>query len=110
MSLIDAIMREWPTAQCVTSDEAIVRWDGPMPQPSAADLRRAVERHGRLVPAERMRAARRLLLDACDWTQIADSQLDEATRVQWKVYRQALRDIPKTQTDLTAIVWPTEPA
>lgn len=45
------------------------------------------------------------LLYLCDWTQLADSNVDKAG---WAVYRQALRDITE-QSDPFNIVWPTPP-
>ena len=109
MSLIHAILREWPTAQCVTSDDALVRWDGPMPQPSDADLVRAVDQHAALEPWDQLRAERSRRLAACDWTQVADSPLGDASDNQWRVYRQALRDLPQTQDDPANVVWPVAP-
>jgi hypothetical protein len=46
------------------------------------------------------------LLSLCDWTQVADAPVDD---LQWAVYRQALRDLPQTQTDPFNIVWPEPP-
>ena len=36
-----AILWRWPGAQCVTSDEQLIRWDGPMARPTAAELAQA---------------------------------------------------------------------
>lgn len=41
-----------------------------------------------------MRSKRNQLLSACDWTQLADAALDSVTKQAWRVYRQALRDLP----------------
>jgi len=109
MSLMDAIARTWPDAHCVTSGDVIVRWEGPGPQPSDTELAQAVDRHAALVPWERLRAERTLRLRACDWTQIGDSGVGAVVSAQWKVYRQALRDLPKTQEDPANIVWPVAP-
>jgi hypothetical protein len=54
-----------------------------------------------------IRAERDAKLTSCDWTQIADAPVDAAA---WAAYRQALRDVPNTQTDPFNIVWPTPPA
>jgi hypothetical protein len=50
-----------------------------------------------------VRAERNAKLAACDWTQLSDAPADD---LQWAVYRQALRDLPQTQTDPFNIVWP----
>jgi hypothetical protein len=51
-----------------------------------------------------VRAERNAKLAACDWTQLADAPVDN---LQWAVYRQALRDLPNSQSDPFNVVWPT---
>jgi hypothetical protein len=59
---------------------------------------------------EIIRMVRDNLLQQCDWTQLADSPLTEATRTEWAIYRQALRDILETNsTNLAETVFPTPP-
>lgn len=53
-----------------------------------------------------VRAKRDQLLSACDWTQVADAPVDKEA---WAVYRQALRDVPATQSDPLDIDWPLAP-
>jgi hypothetical protein len=53
-----------------------------------------------------IRDLRDSLLLECDWTQIADSP--QNSNNDWKVYRQALRDIT-TQSDPFNITWPVKP-
>ena len=62
------------------------------------------------------RVERNKRLSDCDWTQVNDCQLSETKIQEWKVYRQALRDLPETTTPsfdenrlLTGIHWPTPP-
>ena len=43
-----------------------------------------------------LRANRRMFLMESDWTVMADSPLSESKQDEWKVYRQALRDLPVT--------------
>lgn len=54
-----------------------------------------------------VRDERNARLSACDWTQLADAPLSDAAKADWATYRQALRDLPATQTDPFDIVWPT---
>jgi hypothetical protein len=49
----------------------------------------------------------RLLLES-DWTQLPDSPLSEEKRLEWKTYRQELRDITN-YTSPYEIIWPNEP-
>jgi hypothetical protein len=55
----------------------------------------------------RLRSNRNVKLMDCDWTQVADSPVDQAA---WAAYRQALRDLPQNTTDPFNPVWPSEPA
>lgn len=48
-------------------------------------------------------------LSRCDWTQAQDTPLTEAKRLEWSVYRQALRDLPANTVDPANPTWPTEP-
>ena len=63
-------------------------------------------------PIAVIRLKRMTLLASCDWTQAADSPLNETKRNAWAVYRQQLRDMPDTFANVNSIndvVWPTPP-
>ena len=66
-------------------------------QPSAEEL------------AAEARAKRDALLAECDWTQVLDAPIDAAAREAYRVYRQALRDIPEQEGFPYEIQWPAEP-
>ena len=60
-----------------------------------------------------VRQRRTDLLKLCDWTQTADSPLSDSKKAEWQTYRQALRDVPVNQadvTDLFDVIWPSEPS
>jgi hypothetical protein len=56
---------------------------------------------------QELRRVRDKLLIESDWTQSRDLTLtnDEA----WKKYRQDLRDLPQTTTDINNVEYPTKP-
>tara|TARA_R110000796_G_scaffold38410_3_gene96664 strand:- start:854 stop:1243 length:390 start_codon:yes stop_codon:yes gene_type:complete len=59
-----------------------------------------------------MRGTRDKMLSSCDWTQSQDSPLSDAKEAEWAAYRQALRDVPANNSDVTDpsnIIWPTKP-
>lgn len=62
------------------------------------------------MPAEEASALRDKLLEETDWTQVLDSPIDAETREAYRVYRQALRDIPEQEGFPEAIIWPELPA
>jgi hypothetical protein len=47
----------------------------------------------------RLRVERDILLTESDWTQVLDVSLSNMD--EWKAYRQALRDLPQTQPNIT---------
>jgi hypothetical protein len=55
------------------------------------------------------RQDRNTRLSACDWTQLADAPVTEATRAAFAAYRQALRDISDTPNWPEAPQWPAKP-
>lgn len=56
--------------------------------------------------AAAVRTQRNRLLSECDWTQLADAQVD---KVVWATYRQALRDVPSQDGFPDTITWPDKP-
>lgn len=55
-----------------------------------------------------IRGIRNNLLSDSDWTQIADAPLTDGEKLNWKTYRQALRDVTE-QSDIYNIAWPLSP-
>ena len=53
-----------------------------------------------------IRAERDALLAACDWMANSDVTMSDA----WTTYRQALRNLPASQSDPDDIVFPEEPS
>lgn len=56
--------------------------------------------------AEKIRAKRDKLLADTDWTQCADCQLSSAQKEAYRVYRQALRDVPEQAGFPYKVVFP----
>ena len=59
--------------------------------------------------AESVRSQRTQLLKDSDWTQLDDTPFDNAKKMAWANYRQALRDIPDQASFPWDIQWPTQP-
>jgi hypothetical protein len=57
-----------------------------------------------------LRRNRDELLLASDFTQIPDSPLTAAKKLEWQVYRQAVRDLPDNVVDVFNPIYPTPPA
>lgn len=56
-----------------------------------------------------LRATRRERLAAIDYRFLSDYPMSEEEREAWRVYRQALRDLPDQTTDPFHPVWPEAP-
>lgn len=82
------------------SQGKIIDWSGnipvlaDMPLPSIEEL------------ASVARSSRDAILTSCDWTQAADAPVDQ---VAWRIYRQALRDVPEQAGFPLDIDWPIAP-
>ena len=67
---------------------------------------------------EELRLVRNRLLSERDWPGMTDSPLSDSKQIEWKTYRQALRDITKTanpkiselRLDLSSVTFPKEPS
>lgn len=59
--------------------------------------------------ASDIRAKRDDLLAETDWTQVTDSALSEEKKEQYRIYRQALRDITKQEHFPYEVVFPEMP-
>jgi hypothetical protein len=56
-----------------------------------------------------LRIKRDILLQKCDWVLVPDTPLSQEKIDEWKVYRQALRDLPTNTEDPENPNWPTPP-
>jgi hypothetical protein len=59
-----------------------------------------------------VRNGRNYLLQQSDWTQIADSPITAEEKSLWTTYRQQLRDMPATCSQVTSfeeVIWPLRP-
>lgn len=89
----DDVPEGWsPPSGCtaVTESELPAGWVRAPEQHDMFNVRR--ERNERLV--------------ASDWTQVADAPVNKES---WRIYRQALRDLPSNYNGVGPIPWPLEP-
>ena len=60
-------------------------------------------------PLKELRQERNKRLAECDWVVIRATSTDTPVPEEWKVYMQALRDLPANTEDPANPVWPTAP-
>lgn len=58
--------------------------------------------------AKEVRTKRDSLLNETDWTQMADTALSEQKQEAYRIYRQALRDVPEQEGFPYEVLWPEE--
>lgn len=56
--------------------------------------------------ADKIRKERDKLLAGSDWTQVVDVSLTAEEKEMWRVYRQALRDVPQQEGFPYEAIWP----
>ena len=71
---------------------------------------------GGAVPMHFLRVERDILLSQTDWVVTKATETNSTVSNEWKTYRQALRDLPSTQTNarwsegvLSNVTFPTKP-
>jgi hypothetical protein len=56
-----------------------------------------------VIAVKELRRRRNSLLKSTDWTQLVDSPLSDSDKTTWATYRQALRDLPENNANITDI-------
>lgn len=56
-----------------------------------------------------IRSMRNYLISETDWTQLDDTPVGNAKKLEWASYRQALRDIPSQPGFPWSVSWPEKP-
>ena len=108
-----AILSLDPDAKFTSFDELDgkgeqIIWDSDNAKDQPTDEAIAAEQ-ARLLALEPMRMLRRnrdALLAETDWMGNSDVTMSD----EWKAYRQALRDMPATESDPSNPTWPTKPS
>ena len=100
------------------TDYTGLNWvDSSQTKPTESEIDAEVTRLTNAEPMRLLRLERNRLLTACDWTQSRDLTL--SNDVDWKTYRQALRDLPASASpkldasgnlDMSSVTFPTEPS
>ena len=117
--ITDAIHALAPNQQWTITnrDYSTLDWESSnsVSKPSESDLTNKVTALDAAEPARLMRVERDKRLAACDWRASSDLTID----VEWRTYRQELRDLPASTTptlntdgtlNQSSVTWPTEPS
>ena len=103
-----------PDAKWVVHDTTIVEWNSPdILQPTEEEINSKLAELEAAEPIRLLRIERDRLLQQTDWRMVEDYPM--SNKLNWKTYRQALRDLPATAEPklengmLTNITWPEVP-
>ena len=112
--IVSAIYALMPRASFNTSGGKIF-WHDTRPQPTEEEIQAKIAELEAAEPLRLLRLERNRLLAETDWRMVDDYPM--TNKLDWKTYRQALRDLPATAEPeldengmLTNVTWPEEPA
>ena len=117
---IDALLILCPNAEFVLSDGKIVEWHSPeIPQPTEQEIEVKLAELETAGPHRLLREERDKRLTACDWVVAKHTEHGKMVPEDWKIYRQALRDLPSISyrpelnefgtLKMDSVAWPTPP-
>ena len=105
------------------SDYDTLEWSekNAIPKPTKKDLEDKLAVLNAAEPMKRLRYERDRLLSECDWVVSKAVEKGDTVSDAWKTYRQALRDLPSTQSPemeeepttqlgIKNVTWPTKPS
>ena len=105
------------------SDYDTLEWSekNAIPKPTKKDLEDKLAVLNAAEPMKRLRYERDRLLSECDWVVAKAVEKGDTVSDAWKTYRQALRDLPSTQSPemeeepttqlgIKNVTWPTKPS
>ena len=115
----DAIRAIQPNAQFTTVDGVITEWKGPGIMPSEEELNAKLIELKANEPFKLLREERNRRLAECDWIVTKNAEYGYNIPKEWRVYRQALRDLPSIiyapeldengNLKMDSVAWPTPP-
>ena len=116
----DAIRALHPDAQFTTVNEVITEWNSSgITQPTQEELNAKLIELKAAEPHRLLREERDRRLTACDWVVAKHTEHGKMVPEDWKIYRQALRDLPSISyrpelnefgdLKMDSVAWPTPP-
>ena len=84
-------------------------WHSEGPHPSEQEIEARAAELAAAAPLEDLRHERNQKLADCDWVVVKATEMGEEVPADWKLYRQALRDITNSYQSLDNVVWPQKP-
>jgi hypothetical protein len=108
----DALQSLTPGAEWVmtSGDYETLQWlSEDMKKPTKIEIETEIQRLREEKPWKELRKERNKRLTEWDWVAMKAFTTDTPVPDEWKVYMQALRDLPANTTDPENPIWPTPP-
>jgi len=108
----DALQSLTPGAEWVmtSGDYETLQWlSEDMKKPTKIEIETEIQRLREEKPWKELRKERNKRLTECDWVTLRSVATDTPVPDEWKVYMQALRDLPANTADPENPVWPVAP-
>ena len=97
--IFEALREMCPDCEYTVRDGVKIEWrSAPELRPSDEDIQKKVKQLTAEFPMKELRMRRDMLLSACDYKMVSDYK--HTDKQAWIDYRQALRDLPHTITDI----------
>ena len=121
-TISDAIhsLRPVATWNLTGSEYSGLEWlDSSQTKPTETEINNKITELDSAEAMRLLREVRNQLLSETDWMIVKSTETGVAIPNDWKVYRQALRDLPASSSpqldsyydlDLTSVTWPTKPS
>ena len=121
LGIVDAISALHPTAQFTTNNGKIEEWhSSEITQPTEEEIEVKLAELKTVEPHRLLRIERDRRLTECDWVVTKHTEHGKMVPEKWKIYRQALRDLPnisyRPELDgsgvlkMDSVAWPTPPS
>ena len=115
ISKTQALLKLCPGAEWFMKDDVIVKWySKDIAQPTEEEIQTKIAEIEAAEPMRLLRQERNRRLAETDWRMVEDYPM--TNKLDWKTYRQALRDLPATANPqlyengmLTNVTWPEVP-
>lgn len=118
LSYVDVLTTYYPGTQWALSGNGLEWFESTIPKPTDEELDAKLQELIAAQPMKLLRKERDSRLAACDWITLKSYSTDERVPEVWRVYMQALRDLPSTATptlnedgtlNIESVDWPVKP-
>ena len=121
LGIVDAILALQPSAKFTTNDGKIEEWhSSEITQPTDEEIEVKLAELKAAEPHRLLRIERDRRLAECDWVVTKHTEHGKMIPEKWKIYRQALRDLPNISyrpelnkfgaLKMDSVAWPTPPS